>query len=335
FQLPSTFAHILHNAGFGDPDELRPLVEAWESLYDLVQPDLLLAEHGPTAILASMAREMARIAIGTGFTCPPDISPLPDWRPYLNNDPSQLARDEDRVRTAINDLLTDWGEPPLVRAMELYSRLDETLLNTFAELDHFGPRKGAIYRGTATSGIGKSFEWPRGNGPKVFGYLKPFAALEPLLANLVERKLPTVIYAPEVNPQLTNRFQSETFQFASRPIDLEMAGQWCDVAILNATHGATAALLLAGKPSLQIPLYLEQQLTADNVVRMGAGLTAEANRPDRAIEQLEHLLVDDRYAAAASKFSHRYADFNRLDQIDVMVDRIERLIPQTVGGSCC
>ena len=115
-------------------------------------------------------------------------------------------------------------------------------------------------------------------------------------------------------------------------MDLDAAGRWCDVAILNATHGTTAELLLAGKPSLQIPLFLEQQLTADNVVRMGAGLTAEANRPDRVVEQLDRLLADGRYAEAARQFEERYADYNCLDQIDAMVEQIEQLIPQTVGA---
>jgi hypothetical protein len=332
FQLPSTFAHILHNAGFGDADELRPLVDAWQALYDLVEPDLLLAEHGPTAILASLSRGMARVGIGTGFTCPPDISPLPDWRPFLNNDPSRLAQDEERVRRTMNELLLEWGEPPLARAMELFSRLDEILLNTFAELDHFGARADECYWGVSPSGMGESFAWPRGSGPKIFGYLKPFEALEALLANLAERKLPTLIYAPEVNPELQSRYQCETLRFVPRPVDLVAAARSCDVAILNATHGTTAELLLAGKPCLQVPLFLEQQLTADNVVRMGAGLTAEANRPERAVEQLDRLLADGRYADAARQFSCRYADYNGLDQIDAMVDRIEQLIPQGVAG---
>ena len=31
FQLPSTFAHILHNAGFSTAEELRPIVNAWRA----------------------------------------------------------------------------------------------------------------------------------------------------------------------------------------------------------------------------------------------------------------------------------------------------------------
>jgi hypothetical protein len=327
FQRPSTFAHILHNAGFGNVDELRPLVDAWRALFDLVRPDLVLLEHSPTALLASFEREVRRVGIGTGFTLPPNRSPLPDWRPYLKNDPARLEHEEQVIRSVMNELLAGWGVAPLGRVTELYARFDETLLNTFPELDHFGPRSGQAYWGTGPGGMGEPVEWPAGNGPKAFGYLKPFAAIESLLARLVEQKLPTLIYGPEISPQLQNQFQCDTLRFAARPVDLAEAGKWCDFAILNATHGTTAAMLLAGKPSLQIPLFLEQQLTADNVVRMGAGLTAESNQPNRVVEQLDRLLSDDLYALRAQAFRRRYAHYDRLAQIEAMTDRIEQLVP--------
>ena len=139
FQLPSTFAHILHNAGFGNVGELRPLVDAWRALFDLVRPDLVLVEHSPTALLASLDRDLRRVGIGTGFTLPPVMSPLPDWRPHLKNDPARLEREEHVVRLVMNELIADWGVAPLSRVTDLYGRLDERLLNTFSELDHFGP----------------------------------------------------------------------------------------------------------------------------------------------------------------------------------------------------
>jgi UDP:flavonoid glycosyltransferase YjiC (YdhE family) len=116
-------------------------------------------------------------------------------------------------------------------------------------------------------------------------------------------------------------------RFVPRPVNLDEAGGSCDLAILNATHGTTAAILLAGKPSLQIPLFLEQQLTADNVVRMGTGLIAESNQPNRVVEQLDRLLANDQYGQRAQEFRRHYDGYDRLAQIEEMVKRIERLLP--------
>jgi hypothetical protein len=151
--------------------------------------------------------------------------------------------------------------------------------------------------------------------------------LEALLDCLVRRRTPTVIYGPTIDRQLGERFQCDTLRFATEAVELGAAGRDCDLAILNGTHGTTAAMLLAGKPSLQIPLYLEQQLSADNVVRMGAGLTAEANNAPRVVGQLETLLDNTgRYEPAAAAFASRYASFDGGGQIDRLAAQVEHLL---------
>ncbi len=164
YQLPSTFAHIMHNAGFSSVDELRPTVNAWRALYDLVRPDLIIFQHSPTAILASHGYDVRRINVGTGFCCPPDREPLPDWRPYLKNDTDRLHDDERRVQTVANELLADWNQRPIDRLTDLYQRDTVTVLSTFAELDHFGPRPGGDYWGAWSAGFGTRPAWPEAPG---------------------------------------------------------------------------------------------------------------------------------------------------------------------------
>jgi hypothetical protein len=327
FQPPSTFAHILHNAGFATRDELWPMVNAWRAVYDLVRPDLIVFEHSPTAILASHAYDVRRMNVGTGFTCPPDREPLPDWRPYLKNDAERLHDDERRVRAVANELLVAWNKRPLERLTDLYQREIVTILSTFAELDHFGPRPGGDYWGAWSAGFGRPPDWPTAPGQRVFAYLKPFRALEALLDCLVRRRTPTVIYGPSIDGQVQKRFQCDTLRFAAEAVELGAAGRECDLAILNGTHGTTAAMLLAGKPSLQIPLYLEQQLSADNVVKMDAGLSAETNNEQRVVVQLETLLDNtDRFAPAAAAFAARYAGFDYRGQIGRLAAHVEHLL---------
>ena len=64
---PRTFAHVLWNAGFGDPSELRVLTEAWGNLLDFVAPDLIVFDHAPTTLLAARGRRVKRVVLGNGF----------------------------------------------------------------------------------------------------------------------------------------------------------------------------------------------------------------------------------------------------------------------------
>jgi hypothetical protein len=326
YRVPSTFAHILHNVGFGAVEELRPMVDGWRATYELVQPDLILAEHSPTAMLAAYSGDWKCATIGTGFTCPPDCMPLPDWRPYLRNDAARLRREELRVRDVMNELLVEYGGRPFDRVTDLYSRSQATVLTTFPELDHFGPRADAHYWGTWSEGHGQSIDWPSGRGPKIFAYLKPFAALNNLLDHLVCRRLPTVIYGPTIDRQTQDRYRCPTLRFAERPVELGLAGRQCDIAILNATHGTTASMLLAGKPLLLIPLYLEQQISADNVARMGAGLSADPNRALHIVDQLDGLLGSDGFRNAAGRFAQRYSDDRRrrMEELTGQIDDVLR-----------
>ena len=102
----------------------------------------------------------------------------------------------------------------------------------------------------------------------------------------------------------------------------------CDLALLNGEHGVTAEMLLAGKPIVQVPLNLEQEMTADSVARMGAGESAPARRgaPWHGAAKLDALLTQDRYAQAARRFADRYAAFDRDKQRGAMLDRAEELL---------
>jgi hypothetical protein len=321
----STFAHILHNIGFADAGELRGLTAAWRSIYALVQPDLIVADHSPTALLAARGLAMRRVVLGDGFCSPPDEFPLRDLRPWLRNDPAQLARDEQKTLGVINRVLASWGVGPLERVADLYVDVDDHLLTTFAELDHFGPREGANYRGAIGPTLGGRTEWPAAPGKRVFAYVRPFESLPQLISMLEDQGVSSLVYAPGADPRHVGRAPSGRVRFVDQPVDLTRAAEECDLAILNSSHGTTATMLLAGKPILQLPIHLEQQLVAERTFRLGAGLAANRTQPRQIAERLGILLESDRHAAAARQFANRYAGFDPARQLGDMVGRLEQL----------
>jgi len=325
-ERPLNFAHILHNIGFDDPGELRVMSEAWRNLYALVEPDLVVFDHSPTALLAARGLEIKRIVVGSGFFCPPDAHPLPNLRPWLTVDADRLRADEERIFGRMNRLLAGWGQDPLERILQLYSQVDETILTTFSELDHYPQRRGARYWGAWTRLAGKQPQWPDGQGKKVYAYLKQFPGLVPLLKLLKESGHPTIIYMSSVPGELREALKSPTLRSETEPLNLDAVGRQCDLAILNGGHGTTISMLMAGKPTMQIPIYLEQVILTNRVVEFGAGLGATNNRPEYFPGTFRKLLDWDRYSQAARQFASRYADFDPEQQTNRIVDRMEEIL---------
>ena len=320
-----TFAHILHNSGYSDPSELKAMVEAWRHLFDFVRPDVVLCDHAPTALLAARTCQARRAVIGSGFCCVPDEYPLSDFRPRLPDASERLKQDEERILANVNRVLDGQGAAPLERISQLYREVDATFLTTFPELDHYPAHTNPDYYGVWPGPDGLLPQWPDMAGKRVFAYLHPFRGLPNLLGYFNQLRCPTIAYVSRVNPRLKDQFESPTLQFASGRMDLTAVGSTCDLAVINAGHGTTASMLLAGKPQLDIPIHLEQTLNGKAVERLGAGLSAWIDRPTEITAKLTTLLDSDQYAEGARRFAARYTDFDPQEAICRIVERIDQL----------
>src|SRR4051812_17979480 len=352
---PITYTHLLHNCTFGELPALRTATTAWRNMIRLVRPDLIVFDHSPTALLASRAfgTDVRRVVIGSGFCIPPDLPDVPLLlRPWRNNDPERLLADERATLDALNGLLREWRRSPLDRVMQLYSDVDDQFLVTFAELDHFdnrdrclyrsrSPRGVAagpctVYRGAWTEGRGRPPVWPEvptgGGRKRIFAYLKNFPALTGILDALRRSGHPTVVYADGM-PAEFRWFASETLQFTTSPVHLGQAARECDLAVLNSGHGATASFLLAGKPALLLPIYLEQGMLAQAAVR-NTNAVVDAPHKDgaKAAELLEGMLATEQYSEAARRFASRYAAFDPAAANERMLDRMEQLMGGGAAG---
>ena len=254
---PLTMAHILNNVGYADEVELAALARAWRELFAHVAPDLMICDHAATALLASRGLRVRRVVMGSGFICPPDEHPLPNLRFLLKADPSASPR----TRTAsCGEALDTLEQPPLERVTRIYFDVDAMLLTTFAELDHFPWRPPSRYLGAWTVAPGKAPQWPDGTGRRVFAYLKDSPAVPELLAWLARSGHPTLAYVDGVDAKKLERANSPTMRFERERLDTARVAWECDVAVLNATHGTTASVLIAGKPVMLLPIFLEQGL---------------------------------------------------------------------------
>ena len=273
-------------------------------MFELIRPDLIVFDHSPTAMLASRGLTARRVAIGSGFGVPTDVHPLPNLRAWEPADPAKLLADELVVLERMNGVLRLWHQPPLSRIGQKYSDVDDTFLLTFRELDHYPDRPASTrYRGAWIKAEGASPLWPDlhrssgvGAGRRLFGYLKPFAGLPQLLAYLRSLGCATLLYIENADPKLVQQFSGPTMIFANKRLDLSQVAAQCDLAIVHGTHGTTLSMLMAGKPTLQLPLFLEQGLFASAVCRLGAALQPPLENPSLIRRDLERMLCSPSFA---------------------------------------
>jgi UDP:flavonoid glycosyltransferase YjiC (YdhE family) len=323
---PLTYAHILHNIGFDNPVFLSGLMEGWQTLFNIIKPDCVIFEHSPTALLAARGYTFRKVLLGTGFVIPPAVYPLPNLRFWLKPDPNALSSDEDRTLQITNAALSRFCMAPLTHIADLFTGV-EPILTTFKELDPYRERETSLFYGVSTNPIGEDPDWPRGNGKRVFLYLKPFPALHALLVMIEKLKLPSIIYIENLNRKLKENFKSPTLKFVDRPQDMNKIAAQCDFAILNATHNTTANLLLAGKPALHLPIYLEQSITAKRIEELRAGTVAHTLNVDEIAVKLNELISSDDYTRAAQRFSEAYRLMDFLAQTRSFIDKIENKLP--------
>jgi len=298
-----SYAHLLYSTGFNEADGLAALLNAWCDLIELVDPEVIVFEHSPSGLLASRDGNRKRVALGIGFQSPPVTVPLPSFRDDRALSGEQLMSDELWVLEQTNRALKRAGRRTLERLGDIFTGLDADLLLTYPELDHFGPRPHARYCGVHQEIPSRPVEWSPGDGPRLFAYLKWTRDLEGPLACLASRKINSIVYGPWVDDRQRKRFAGSAVRLVSHPVDVTTLA--CDVAVLNGTHGTTAQMLLAGIPVVQLPIFVEQAMTATNTVNLGAGLMVSPFTPDGFLRAIDEVAGDPRFSSAARDFSVR------------------------------
>jgi len=332
---PSTFAHLLANMGYQESRELKAMVSAWGNLFDLLQPDLLLFDHSPTAMLAARGRQACQMTIGTGFCCPVDEFPLPQMAPWRPMEAAHREQHELILVDRINSVLRSSQLPEIQRVGQIYGDMDVNLLTTFSELDHYPQRKNGRYLGVWAGSTRQSrntdadlsnsaLNWPQGKKPKLFLYLKPSKAVTDLLRWISGQGFPAVVVGDGLNMKQLASVVAPHVQLHQGTLPMESVRRWCDIAVLNGSHGTTCDMLLAGKPILQLPLTFEQALLTHRTVKMGVALDASPEQPRQAIQQLGTLVNNREFGERAEAFADKLRWFNPVDAIDACVEQIAK-----------
>jgi UDP:flavonoid glycosyltransferase YjiC (YdhE family) len=323
-----SYPEILHRFGYLDSVALLGFTKAWRALYALTGPDLLIADHAPTALLAARGLDFPRACYGNGFFSPPRTTPLPSMRPRLQIPLTRLVNSEQAVLETVNRVLNALGMPRFDNLAQLFA-VDENFLMTPQELDHYKNRHNAHYYGTVLSAQGGTTPpWPAAPGPRVFVYLKaPHKHLEQLLTQLRSSSYAVLAHIPGLSAAQRQALQTPNFHLSPQPVDMRYACQNAAAVICQGGFGTLQDALLAGLPTLLLPVHLEQFLTAMNVEEMGAGLAVSPEDPGvDSIHLLNQLLDNPAYGERARAYAEKYADQSQEKIITAVAGRCAELL---------
>jgi UDP:flavonoid glycosyltransferase YjiC (YdhE family) len=308
---PACYADLLFVAGYLDPGRLNGLVLGWETLLRSIDPDLLLADNAPTALLAARGHRCARALAGTGFFEPPAGTPMPTYRDWEPIPASRIESSEERALAACNEILSARALP-LLGALQDLLAADERFLLTVPELDHFPQRArdpGQRYWGCLPpASQGQPARFPRGREPAVFAYVKGhYARIAEVLRALHGSPWRVLAYVPGCPPELAASCSSSRCAIVTEPVDMVEVTNASDAVVCNSGSGTVASALHAAKPVVMLPMHVEQFLVARRVQEMGAGLLVLEDRMEKLSGALRQVVEDTSFRDAARAFAHRHA----------------------------
>ncbi|WP_338762302.1 hypothetical protein [Massilia sp. METH4] len=322
----ASLAEILLAKGYLEVPGLAGLVAGWRALFDALEPDLVVADYAPTALLAARTLHLPTSSVGTGFTSPPADRALPCLRDWEEVGHQRLARAEAHVLNVVNAVLEMHGAPELLHAARLLLG-DAPLLCTWPEFDHYGRAAGeAEWLGPVGMPLGGGAPaWPPGSGPRVFAYLKhDYPQHRAVLEALADEGCRVLCYLPEVAAGRPAPVSSARIAYSSQPVALEAALHGAVLCVCHASEATTVQALLCGVPVLMLPMRLEHFLVARRVESWGGGINGARVKPDGDWRGLVRLLLDDeRFRSAAAAFAHRRGDRTALERAERVVDAFE------------
>ena len=317
-------ADTLMLKGYLEPDGLQGLYRAWYNLTSWAQPDLILYDYSPTALLANHQRGIPAIGVGTGFIDPVPGHPIADWRQGTAND-DLIARQEARVLSTINEVCTRERRPPISRLSDIYAT-SRYVITTYPALDIYqATRSQALYRPFNNNSAQRvPVRFPEGTGPKIIAYLKPkFPHLDVLLKALSKTRARVFIACPGGQAAQFQPYASDHLTFSTEMVELEHGIAAADLFMGHGNMSSVTQSLQAGTPTAIIPIQMEQLLTGQQVQKAGAGILINN------IKSVEHLTDILNEAARSQSLKEAAQQFQR-DNLTLL----QQDLAETVADLC-
>lgn len=286
------YLDVLALLGFAEPAKLTPMMRAWDSLLDMMQPDLVIADHAPALVPLLIARGTPSIAIGNGFTLPP-LCPVPFPPLYAARAPMVP---EARLFASLCQALTALGYAAPEDWQSAFSggispSNSQRLVVSFPELDPYhGIRQEQVFKPLDPLPDGAT----RPLGKRVFAYLgAELPGLNALLQSLTQLDCEVECYVRGAPPNIYRFLDAQGVMVHQSPPDLAERLPLASHVVSQGGTGMAHSALAAGRPHGIFALHGESRLTAQALIELGAGQIFPTGRDTQNCRDMLQTFLDD------------------------------------------
>jgi hypothetical protein len=316
FQAAS-YADILAVHGYADVEDLAPMVQAWQGLFDVVQPAVIICDHSPTLCLAAYGA-VPTVVVGNGFTVPPVEEPaFPLLRPRRN-----LLVPEAELLAVIQDVQRRRGRPAPDTLPGLFARA-ERFLTVLPEMDPYQGFRQEVPIGPVETLTPLA---PPPAQPSYFAYQSADTpGLDQLLGGLARPGCPGCVYVRGATSAQRGQWQRKGLEILDGPRPLGEVLPRVSVVVHHGSLGLAQHALAAGRPQLTFPGHLEHLLNAQMLYhRLGVGQYIFGKLNEDAVAKALQQVAGSR--PLAEQALARAADLQRRGPWDPLPRIIERCL---------
>ena len=314
---PQTMADILAIFGFASNNHLKGMIAAWEGLFSVCCPDVVVASYAPLSLLCARKASIPTILMALPFELPSPTHPSPNIR--TGKIPVNSVAD-DRVISAVNNAIS---EKTITTVHEIF-KADRTFLMSYPELDALHPREQVEYCGSFfVTDVGIKPQWPSHTTKRIFAYLNnDLPSLDSLRIAIQDSPYSYSIFLRGADAALVSKWQAQNVCVSSAVSRLDEALPECDAVLSYGGNGFVSACLLAGKPVVFFVRDLEAYLTARQVEKLGAGLLPQPQTAANVMDGLTQVLQVPSYTNEAENFAKSKLSQKGLSPAKVVSDAI-------------
>ena len=314
---PQSMADILSIFGFASEKHLGGLIAAWEGVFTLCQPDVIVGSYAPLSLLCGRRAGIPTVLMALPFELPSTSHPSPVLRTGL---PPITSTVDDRVIKTIN---AAFGDEVINRIHDIF-RADKTFMMSFPELDSIGSRVGIDYCGSFfVTDIGAAPAWPNHRQHRVFAYLNAgLPQLDVLREQIHASPYAYFVHLRDATPALLAKWHAPLVNVTSEVVRLDQALDACDAVLSYGGNGFVSASLLAGKPIVFFVRNLESYITASQVAKLGAGVLPQPQTAANVVGGLTLVLNQACFSAASAEFASQHSSNSRAKAVDRVSDAI-------------